>query len=290
MCRTHLIGSVSVRKVVEQCGPGFAPEFLYPDWEDGILEAYRSLMIPGSFDETSKLFIASIHTWVVRTGHHTILIDSCAGNNKHRPSLPRFHQLDLPFLQSLSEAGIRPEDVDFVLCTHLHADHTGWNTRLIDGRWVPTFPNAKYVFSKKEYEHWSGPAGREGFNAGVFEDSVLPVIAHDQAMIVNEDAQITDHLTFHHTPGHSVGHVAIRLADRQEEAFFSGDIMHQRLQVVRPEWNSRFCEHGEDARRSRRWLLDRSAENKATIFTAHFSNSSAGKVSRIGDAYDWTFV
>ncbi len=133
-------------------------------------------MIPDCFSKAEEKFIASVHSWVLRTKHNTILIDSCAGNDKHRPSLPRFHQLKLPFLERLATAGVTPESVDFVLCTHLHADHCGWNTRLLDGRWVPTFPNAKYVFSKAEQDHWAGPAGRQGFNAGVYADSVLPVV------------------------------------------------------------------------------------------------------------------
>ena len=145
---------VSVTRVVEQRGPGFAPDFLYPDWDPALLEEHRELMVPECFDVVSRRFIASIHSWVVRTRHHTILIDTCAGNHKERPSLPRFHQLDLPFLNRLSEAGVTPESVDYVMCTHLHADHCGWNTQLIDGRWEPTFPNARYVFSRKEYDYW----------------------------------------------------------------------------------------------------------------------------------------
>ena len=129
----HRVGDVSVRQVIEQRGPSFAPEFLFPDWDPVALEQNRKLIVPDCFDEREGCFISSIHTWVVRTRHHTILIDSCAGSHKNRPSLPRFHQLDLPFLQKLGDAGVSPEAVDYVMCTHLHVDHCGWNTRLLDG-------------------------------------------------------------------------------------------------------------------------------------------------------------
>jgi glyoxylase-like metal-dependent hydrolase (beta-lactamase superfamily II) len=290
MTATHMIGNIAIRQVVEMRGPGFAPDFLFPDWDQSVLERHKALMIPNCFDEAQGRFIASIHTWVLKTEHHTILIDSCAGNDKNRPMLPRFHQLNLPFLDRLAEAGVPPESVDYVCCTHLHADHCGWNTRLLNGRWVPTFPNAKYVFSKAEYDHWSGPAGKEGFNAGVFEDSVLPVIQGGQAEIVDGEAAIGNGLTFRPTPGHSPGHVAIQLTDGGQKAIFSGDIMHQPLQVYRPDWNSTFCEHKELARTSRRWLLEQAAEDRATVFSAHFANTSAGYVTRSGDQFDWRFV
>ncbi len=284
------VGDVSVTRVTEQHGPGFAPEFLYPDWDPAMLRDRRAELLPDLFSEAEGKFISSIHTWVVRTRHHTILVDSCAGNDKHRPSLPRFNQLQLPFLDRLAAAGVAPEGVDFVLCTHLHADHCGWNTRLVDGRWVPTFPNARYVFSKAEHDYWSGPAGREGFHAGVFADSVLPVIESGQAMMIDGAGAVGDGLLLHPTPGHSPGHVAVQLMSEGQEAVFSGDIMHQPVQVWRPEWNSRFCEDGAAARASRRWLLDHAAERQAAVFTAHFARSSVGRVARRGDRFDWRFL
>ena len=284
------IGRVSVTRVTEQAGPGFTPDVLYPDWDPAVLDTHRNLLVPHCFSKAEGKFIASIHTWVVRTRHYTILIDSCAGNGKHRPGLPRFHQLDLPFLQRLAEAGVQPEQVDFVLCTHLHADHCGWNTRLLDGRWVPTFPNAKYVFSRAEHEHWSKFDVAAGFNAGVYQDSVLPVVEAGHAVIVDSDHALDDGFLLHPTPGHSPGHVAVRLLDDGREGLFTGDIMHQPVQVVRPEWNSCFCPDAGAARASRRWALGHAAESRATVFTAHFAQSSAGHVSRTGDRFGWTFA
>jgi glyoxylase-like metal-dependent hydrolase (beta-lactamase superfamily II) len=284
---THSIGDVTVTRVEEQCGPGFAPKFLFPDWTPEALERHRHWMLPDFFSEAEDKFISSIHTWVVRTRHHVILIDSCAGNDKHRPSLPRFHQLNLPFLQRLHAAGVAPQEVDYVLCTHLHADHCGWNTRLANGRWVPTFPNAKYVFSKTEHQHWSGPAGQIGFNAGVYNDSVLPVVEAGQAEIIDGKGEIGAGLLVEPTPGHSPGHVAFRLQSRDEEGLFSGDIMHQPIQIYHPDWNTAFCEEPNLARASRRWLLEHCAEHRALLLPAHFAGSFAGHVDRHGEGFAW---
>jgi glyoxylase-like metal-dependent hydrolase (beta-lactamase superfamily II) len=286
----HHIGEIAVARVTEQRGPGLAPDVLFPDWDRAVLERHRALLIPQCFDEMQNRVISSIHTWVLRTQHHVILIDSCGGNHKNRPGMPRFHQQNLPFLARLAEAGVAPEQVDYVCCTHLHVDHCGWNTQLRDGRWVPTFPKAKYVFSRTEYDHWSGPAGQEGFNAGVYADSVLPVVESGQAEIVDSDGAIGNGLVVHATPGHSPGHVAFELADRGERGLFSGDVMHQPQQVFHPDWNSTFCENPAQSRASRRWLLERAAEDRATVFTAHFADSSAGRVTRHGDSFDWRFV
>lgn len=286
----HRLGDLTVQRVTEQCGPGFAPDFLYPDWDPAFLAEHRDWMVPTCYDAAEQRFIASIHTWVVKTRHHVVLIDTCCGNHKERPQIPRFHQLDQPYLETLAAAGVAPEDVDYVLCTHLHADHCGWNTRLVDGRWVPTFPNARYVFSKAEHEHWSAPSGDADFNANVFEDSVLPVIASGQADLVDGEGAIGDAITIHPTPGHSPGHVAIRVRDGGAEGLFTGDAMHQPVQVFRPEWNSRFCADPTLARRSRRWILEEAAERQARVFSAHFAGPSVGTVSRRGDDFAWRFL
>jgi glyoxylase-like metal-dependent hydrolase (beta-lactamase superfamily II) len=287
---THKVGDVTVTRVEEQCGAGFAPDYLFPEWDPAALEEHRHWMVPGCYNEAQGRFIASIHTWVLRTRHHTILIDSCTGNDKERPQFARFHRLNLPFLERLRAAGVTPESVDYVLCTHLHIDHCGWNTRLENGRWVPTFPKARYVFSRAEQERWAGPAGREGFNAGVYDDSVLPIVEAGQAEVIDGRGEVVDGLLIEPTPGHSVGHIAIQLSSRGEEGLFSGDVMHQPIQVYRPAWNSRFCELPEEARRSRRRVLEHCAERRATMFPGHFAGSFAGHVQRRGEQFTWAFV
>ena len=288
--KLHHVGETTITRVTEQSGLGFPPEVLYAEWNPSVLERYRDLLIPTCFDEIHSRFKSSIHTWVIKTSKHVILIDSCGGNNKNRPTEAPFHQQNYPYLVRLAEAGVTPEQVDFVCCTHLHLDHCGWNTQLRDGRWVPTFPNAKYVFSKTEHDFWCGLAGESGFNAGVYEDSVLPVVASGQAFMVDGGASVGDNLMVHATPGHSPGHITLELASKGRRGLFSGDIMHQPLQVFQPDWNSAFCYDQPLARKSRRWLLDRAAEEQATVFTAHFPDSSAGLVTRRGDGFDWRFV
>jgi len=276
-----------VTRVIEQYGLGFTPAYLFPDWRQSALADHRSWLVPGCYDEAAGRFISSVHTWIVRTPRHVVLVDSCVGNHKSRPQMTPFHKLETDFLDRLAAAGVHPEQVDYVLCTHLHADHCGWNTRLLNGRWIPTFPNAMYVFSKAEYAHWSGPAGAQGLNAGVFEDSVLPVIAAGQAEIVDGPAMVGDGLLLCPTPGHSPGHVAITLEDGDGRALFCGDLMHHPIQVYHPAWNSRFCSQADAARTSRRWALDHAAERRATLFTSHFPGTSAGSVIRRGDGFTW---
>jgi len=188
---------------------------------------------------------------------------------------------------------VKPEDVDYVLHTHLHVDHVGWNTRLVGGRWVPTFPNARHVFARAEEDYYSSPASHNDVNVpslGVFEDSVAPIIASGQVERIGDaGGAFLDHFVFRPSKGHSIGHMSIELRSGDEEALFSGDVMHHPLQVVRPDWNSVFCEWQDEARASRRWALEHAAERRLLFFTPHFAESSAGYVTRHGDRFDWRY-
>ncbi|WP_211175944.1 MBL fold metallo-hydrolase [Brasilonema sp. UFV-L1] len=291
--KTYKVGDVTITRVTEQV-INLAPEVLLPDWNPAVVQEHQDWLVPGCMDETHEHFILSIHTWVVKTQRHTILIDTASGNDKERPLNPIFHHLQLPYLERLEAAGVTPEAVDYVLLTHLHVDHVGWNTRLVDGRWVPTFPNAKYVFPKVEQDYYSSPASHNDVNIpslGVYEDSVLPVIeAGLTETISSGGGEFIDGLSFLPTPGHSIGHMSISLTSRGEEALFSGDVMHHPIQVYRPEWNSVFCEFADQARASRLWALEYAAQRGATFFSTHFPKSSAGLVTRKGDQFDWRFI
>src|SRR6185312_12280183 len=152
--QTWKIGSTTVTRIEEQLGPSGS---LVKSFLTGVVRErfnrHLSWMVPVHFDPALDRLITSIHSWLIKTDRHTILLDCCAGNHKERPSQPRFHRLNVPFLERLQAAGARPEDIDIVLCTHLHADHVGWNTRLENGRWKPTFANARYLFSRIEHEY-----------------------------------------------------------------------------------------------------------------------------------------
>ena len=145
----------------ESLGHGFQPNVLLPDWNAQDIEPHLPWLAPTYYDPAADRIVSSIHSWVLKTRHHTILIDTCVGNHKERPGQPRFHMLDRPYMENFAKAGLKVEDIDYVLCTHLHVDHVGWNTRLDNGRWVPTFPNAKYVFSKTDRDYFD-PARGEG--------------------------------------------------------------------------------------------------------------------------------
>jgi glyoxylase-like metal-dependent hydrolase (beta-lactamase superfamily II) len=289
---TYKVGDVTITRVTELVINN-APEFLFPDWNPEVVQEHQDWLVPGCMDQTHQHFIQSIHTWVVKTQHHTLLIDTATGNDKERPAVPQLDHLHLPYIERLKAAGVTPEAVDYVLLTHLHVDHVGWNTRLVDGRWVPTFPNAKYVFSKVEQEYYSGPARdscRHRNSIAAYQDSVLPVIEAGQADMIDVDgSEFIDGLSFLPTPGHSIDHASISLSSCGEEALFAGDIMHHPLQIYRPEWNSVYCEFAGPARASRLWALEYAAERGATFFSTHFPESSAGLVTRKGDRFDWRF-
>ena len=278
------IGELRVARVEESCQPAFPPEVMFPDLPADALARQRHWMAPNYYDPQAGLLVASIHSWVLRTRHHTILIDTCGGNHKERPGFPPLHRLDLPWLDRLAAVGVAPEQVDFVMCTHLHLDHVGWNTRLRDGSWVPTFPNAKYLFDRKEYEHWVGiPAG--SVNDGVIADSVLPVVEAGLSQFVEDGYTLDDMLSVEATPGHTPGHVMIRATGGGATGLFTGDIMHNPIQVPYPDINSGFCEDPAEARAVRRRVLDEAAERGHLLLPAHFGPPHIGRVRRDGDAF-----
>lgn len=284
---TYTVGDAKVTRVTETLLTGLTPSFLYPDWNASVLDEQPGLR--STLNETGDSVVLSVHTWVVEVGGQTILIDTGIGNDKDRPFSRLFHRLQTPFLQRLQMIGIPPEKVDHVLLTHLHADHVGWNTVRDDGRWIPTFPNAKYVFAQAELDFFATPESEN--RRRVFEDSVAPVIEAKQAITINPHGErYLDAFYFHPTPGHSAGHMSISLTSRGKEALFTGDIMHSPLQVYRPEWNSVFCGNHELARQSRQWALEYVSERKAISFTAHFPNTSAGFISRKGNGFEWKFI
>jgi glyoxylase-like metal-dependent hydrolase (beta-lactamase superfamily II) len=256
--------------------------------------AHAPWMVPVHYDPAEDKLITSNHSWLIRTGQHTILLDSCAGNLKERPWLPRFHQLKVPFLERLRAAGVTPEDVDIVLCTHLHADHVGWNTRLENGRWVPTFTNAKYLFSRVEKEHFDPEVGdRRKSNPGrsqMYDDSVLPVIQSGQSVLLEGSHAIDDRMLVEPAPGHTPGHMILKLRDGAGRGVFCGDVLHHPVQVYEPTWNTRFCEIPEEARASRRRVLEHCAEHNALLFPTHFAAPHVAAIRVAGAAFWPEFV
>jgi glyoxylase-like metal-dependent hydrolase (beta-lactamase superfamily II) len=284
--KTWRIGNVSVTRIEEQLGfASFPPEQYLDGFDREMLTSQLEWLVPNHYSPNHDRLITSIHSWLIRTDRQNILLDCCAGNHKNRPGLSRFHQLDTPYLQRLRAAGVHPEQIDVVLCTHLHADHVGWNTMLVDGSWKPTFPNAKYLFSRIENEigdpRRNPAADQDPQRGGAYRDSVLPIVEAGQAVLVDGDHAVNDEMTIVPASGHTPGHIAIWLASQAGRAVFSGDALHHPLQVLAPHWNSRFCEVPAEARRTRRRLLEQCVERHAAMFPGHFG---APHVARIADA------
>jgi glyoxylase-like metal-dependent hydrolase (beta-lactamase superfamily II) len=311
--KVHRVGDATVIKIPELALDASDPAFFYPGQVNvpAAVEETRKLW-PGSVDPQTSLLRLSIHAWLVRTPTRVILVDTGVGNDKDRPNGPNLNHLNGPFLDRLKAAEVHPEEVDLVLLTHLHVDHVGWNTTKVDGRWVPTFPNARYIFSGRERAYLAALSAADGSDAsiraqarlgpmphppppvsyqGVYEDSVRPVIDAGLAKeIVVDGTEVVEGFSFLPSPGHSIDHACITFNSRGEQALFWGDVMHHPLQFVRPEWNSVFCEFPEAARKSRQWVMNHAAETNALVFTTHFAESSAGRVSRVGDRLTWHFA
>jgi len=292
---TWTIGDLRVTRVEEQLGfASFPPDRYLSGLTRDVLERHRAWLVPNHYSPEHDRFVSSIHSWLIRTPHHTILLDACAGNHKERPGFARFHQLDTPYLARLRAAGVVPEEIDIVLCTHLHSDHVGWNTMLRDGRWVPTFPNAKYLFSRTENEigdpRRNPAAEADAQRNNAYRDSVLPVIEAGQAVLVDGLHAIENGLLIEPAPGHTPGHIVLKLADRDERALFSGDAIHHPIQVYRPDWNSCFCELPDLARATRRRLLEHCAEDDALLFPIHFGAPHVAAITHHANAFALRFV
>ncbi len=282
------VGDASITRVTEQHFQLKAAA-LFADFDPAVIQEHRAWLANGQIDATAENLLLNVNTWVVRVGGKVILVDTASGNHKDRPFSALFHQLNTPYLERLARAGVTPEEVDFVLLTHLHVDHVGWNTRLDNGRWVPTFPNARYVFSRAERQFFDTPAGES--RRMVFNDSVLPVIVAGLAEEIGpQGGDYLPGIRFHPTAGHSAGHMSIEIESAGAHALFSGDVWHHPIQVYRPAWSSVFCADKAYANVSRRWVLDRAVETGAMVFTPHFAGTSAGVVAQDNGDFTWRFL
>ena len=273
------IGDFSIERAVELEGPFVRPEDFFPDWDPGVLEETRDWVGP-MIDPASGEMILSFHAFVLRTARHTIVVDTCFGNDKDRPLRPIGHRRQGDFLTTLAASGARPEEVDFVMCTHLHWDHVGWNTRLEDGRWVPTFPNARYVIARREYEHMDAlhARGDKSAHSTAFVDSVQPIVRAQQAVLVDDDYELEDGVWLEPCPGHTPGNVVINLRSQGARGVFPGDVLHSPLQLARPDWSSRACDDPALSAKSRRRFIEQHADTGNLVMPAHFRAPSAGRI------------
>ena len=261
---TIRLGDVTITCVVEIDRSSFPTASMLPDSTPDAIAAHHGWLKPHFFDDAVGDLASRIQTFVVRTPRHTILVDTCVGNDKNRAGNPLWHRRDGPYLDELARAGATPEAVDYVLCTHLHVDHVGWNTRFVDGRWSPTFPRAKYVFAGDEWEYWRHERDL------CIADSVVPVVEAGQAMLVDSRHAVDPWLAFEPSPGHTPGHVCVRLSTSGGQAVFTGDLMHRTVQVAEPQWSSRFCYDPKQAAATRREFVERHADSGVLVLAAHF--------------------
>ena len=271
------VGQVEITRVLEFEAALFEPAVIHPDAFPEIIARHRHWLTPTLMDPVSGLMIFAFHSTVIKTPRATILVDTCSGNNKERPHKLRYHQKDWPYLANLAAAGFTPEDIDYVLCTHLHADHVGWNTRLLNGRWVPTFPNARYLFAQEEWEHWRVAESRAEYTTDpYYEDSLLPVMESGQSELITTDYAFDDSVRIESWPGHTPGHVCVLVRSARPSAVLSGDIMHTPLQCAEPQLNSCFCGDAEMARATRQRFLQTFADSPVMVIPAHFPTPTAG--------------
>ena len=291
--QAYRVGDALVTRIPELLLSSFKTTDLIPDWDPKVADRYDGWMVPGCLDAAHEHVVISTHSWLVRTPRHTVIVDTAVGNGKAR-AVAAFDHLQVPWLERLAAAGVEPESVDFVLLTHLHTDHVGWNTRQVGGRWVPTFPNARYIMPQGEQDRLMRLVAAQGLSTPktvFYADSVLPVIEAGQAAFVGTDGgEPVEGFVFHPTPGHSAGHMSIGLASGGAYGFFSGDVMHHPIQVYCPEWSSVFSDAPDPGRASRKWALNHMADTGALVFTPHFPESSAGQVSRAADGFAWAFM
>ncbi|MCB8876301.1 MBL fold metallo-hydrolase [Acidisoma silvae] len=279
------LGSARITRIPEFVLDVMAPERLFPGLDPASLsDAERKLMTGAKPD--SNTVPLPVHPWLVEWDGRVILIDTGAGNGKSRPFSKFFENLDNPFLERLALAGIRPEDVDCVLLTHLHVDHIGWNTRLEGAAWVPTFPRARYVFPATEMAFFETEAGRP--RRALLEDSILPIIAAGQGETIPPEGGTVEGLfSFAPAPGHTAGQMTISLTSEGQEALFCADALHNPIQVGRPDLSSVFCVDPATAVTTRRRLLDYAADRPVTLLPSHFPGSGAGRVARGAEGFIW---
>ena len=290
MIHHHTIGDARVTGVIEYSGPTHDPAFLYPAVDkaerDAVLQANASWLAPNHYVPHMDRLIVTIQLWVVQAGGNTIVIDTGVGNRKPRAAerMDRLNTLVMPWLESI---GAGPQQVTHVVMTHLHTDHVGWNTVEKDGRWAPTFPKARYLFPKDEFDYWKGlyDKGDKDVNQGSFADSVLPVLDAGLGDFMDGTAEVAGCLAPEPVPGHAPGMLSFRLRSRGEEGLFCADILHNAIQIVRPDWNDRYCLWPDKALESRAAGLKRACERGALLMPMHLGAPYCGYVRRQGEGY-----
>lgn len=301
------IGKARIEKVHDMDLNSLKLIQLLPTLDPTIANKHPEWLPEGSFDAEGHAFL-SLHSWLVRHEGKTILIDTGAGNDKSRPQQKVLDSLSNPFIERLKDAGVEPEQVDYVLHTHIHSDHVGWNTRWDGERWVPTFPNATVICSDLEYRYGAALADSDEAGvaamrkeaglgepiripvSGTFDDSMRPIEQAGRLRRVKVNGEeVLPGIRYLPTPGHSIDHASIELVSGYDRAVFGGDVLHHPVEVYDPVLLTCFCEFPDAARRSRRDVLARCADQKTIFFSSHFPLSSFGMIEPREDGFTWRF-
>ena len=288
------IGRHHVHRIEEWQGRFAPPEMLFSGYEEAAFAREREAFTPDYVRD--GMIYGFLQSWVIEADGRRILFDTGAGNDKDRPGLGVFSHLNTDFLAHLEAAGFSRESIDVVVCSHLHIDHVGWNTMLIDGRWAPTFPNARYLFPRVDRRMWD-PAGADyatlrgaAVNAGVFEDSVQPILTLGRAELMDDGHEVAPGMTMRAAPGHTPGQMLLDVREGEDRALFTGDILHHPMQIIRPDWNSVYCEDADQARDTRRRVLHDALETRARLVPAHFGGVHSAFVTRGEDGLRPVFI
>lgn len=290
--KTQRIGQFTIDRVVETEGAFSGVDFVLPNADMARVQEQADWLMPRFVNAEHQLMM-SFHSFVLRTPQHNILIDTCVGNHKERPLRASWHHQQFAYMEALAQVGLRPDQIDFVCCTHLHADHVGWNTELRNGAWVPTFPKARYVFSQTEYSHWETEhrqalaQGRAAPNHGSFADSVLPVVDAGQALMVEGGHDFEPGVRLEPAHGHTPGSCVLHARSQGDHAVFTGDILHTPVQLLDLSWSSRFCHDPQAASAVRHQLVHQIADTATLLMAAHFPSPVAGRISSHAQGLRW---
>ncbi|WP_306322887.1 MULTISPECIES: MBL fold metallo-hydrolase [unclassified Streptomyces] len=281
------LGDIDILKVVEMRAPFAPPTDLFPGTDD-VWRDHEGWLVPDFQDPDSGLVLVAVQAWVLRSEGRTIVVDPGVGNGRERPGTPHFSGWDTDFLDKLAAAGVRPEDVDLVVNTHIHGDHVGWNTREEDGRWVPTFPRADYLIPRADHDFF-GPGGAavtaRDNHRFLFADSIAPVVAAGQAVLWEGSHRIDSGLVLEAAPGHTPGSSVLRLASGEDRAVFAGDVLHSPAQIVAPTCSSTLCVDPKESAATRVRVLGRAADERELVIPAHFPGPGAAEVRRAGSGF-----
>jgi glyoxylase-like metal-dependent hydrolase (beta-lactamase superfamily II) len=283
------LNDISIHPVIEQQGAFFGAREFFPALTAQQFDANRSWLQPEFVDAADRLVLC-IQSFVIKTPRHNILIDTCVGNHKPR-ARPFWNMLNSDrFEKELAAADLTVNDIDFVMCTHLHTDHVGWNTRLENGRWVPTFPKATYIMADRELAHWTQRQKENPQSVPWITDSVLPIIEAKRAKVVKSDFSFDERIQFIPTPGHTIDHYSVLVGRAGTDALITGDMIHSPLQGRYPELGMMSDYDSGEAGRTRRTVFERFCEEPTIICATHFPSSSTTRVARWADGYKFIAV